>query len=445
MEKIKKSEIQVSLDASMKEGLFAQVMLILVDYFMIPYVLFLGGSIKQVGFMVAISQLLAALAQFLAPPLLRWSGNRLRLVLIGMMLQVIFLLPICFLPLLDVRWAIVLFIVLISIHRVLGTLIGPLWGSIVSQYLPENQRGEFFGRRARNISLVSVIAVISGGLLLYIFKKYSLSMGFALLFFIASLFRFLSFLTMRRHVELPLNKSSSEEFTFWMFLKRIRESNFVKFVLFISFMTFATHLSAPFFSVFMLRDLHLSYLQYMSVHLMTMVAGMVSFSVWGRHADFVGNASILKLTGYVIPFIPLLWILSTNIFFLVCVEFIAGFIWGGFNLCALNFIYDAVVPEKRVRVLSYFNFINGMAIFLGALLGGAIANSLPAIRGYSVYTLFVISSLLRFIPAFLFSNFFNEVRTSRMRVSKTHLIYSVFGIRPIIGRNVDFNVIPTGK
>jgi uncharacterized membrane protein YfcA len=121
--------------------------------------------------------------------------------------------------------------------------------------------------------------------------------------------------------------------------------------------------------------------------------------------------------------------------YLVCVEIFSGFVWGGFNLCALNFIYDAVSSGKRIRCLSYFAFISGIAIFFGALAGGFLVEHVPPFRGSAILTVFLISGTLRFLSHFILSRKFREVRLTTQKISSLELFFSVTGIRPLGGKN----------
>lgn len=64
-------EIRKSLDASWKEGIPAAVMLGIIDYYLVPYGLFLGASVQEIGFLVALPFLLAALSQLPAVSVVR--------------------------------------------------------------------------------------------------------------------------------------------------------------------------------------------------------------------------------------------------------------------------------------------------------------------------------------------------------------------------------------
>ena len=88
----------------------------------------------------------------------------------------------------------------------------------------------------------------------------------------------------------------------------------------------------------------------------------------------------------------------------------AGCFWGGFNLLILNFIMEAVGPEKRIRCHSYFNVMNSVAVVLGAALGGMLIGHLPKFLGYSFLSLFLVSCLARVMVVAIFFRKVREVR-----------------------------------
>lgn len=434
--------IKESLDACWKEGVVAQVMLSIFDYYLIPYGLFLGASTAQAGLLVAVPNLLSSISQFFAVRAVRLSGTRRNVVVFGTGLQAVLLIPVALLPFLSVPGKIYILVALISIFRLLGSLIGPAWGSLVSDYLPGGQRGQYFGWRSRMVGIAGMIGIGFWGAVLYMVRQVAPNLAFVVLFSSAVIFRFMSFYFVQRMVDVPVEHHPSADFTFWMFIKRFRESNFVKFILYVTSVTFAIQLAAPYFSVHMLKNLHFNYLSYMSVHLASVVAGLVTFPLWGRNIDIAGSVRTLKSTGIAIPLIPLLWMVARTPLELVLVEMFSGFIISGFGLATSNFIYDAVSPPKRVRCLGYYNLINGAAIFLGATLGGYLAERLPPLLGYPLVTLFLLSAIMRFLADFFLSRHFGEVRETAQKVSSTQLYLSVVGIRPLVGENTEPDVYP---
>ncbi len=430
-----------SLNISWKEGIPASVMQASVDEYLIPLGLFLGATPMDIGFLVAIPHLLGSISQFFAVKIVEMFGSRLRFLVRGSFFQALFLIPLAIFPFFHFPSRILALIFFVTLFRILANLIATIWGSLASDYLAPEDRGKYFGWRSRITGLAGMVTAILGGILLNTFKSFSTAAGFCILFVITALSRFVSSGLLTRMQDVPEQKSSGDMFTFFMFLRRFKESNFVKFVFYVGSITFATMLAAPYFSVYMLQDLHLSYLTYMFIHMGAVVASLVSFPIWGKHADKIGNAKVLKATSLLIPLIPVLWLFSSNIAYLFVIEIFAGFVWGGFNLCSMNFIYDAVSPGKRVRCLGYFGFINGVATFLGAGLGGYLAERLPALNGSRILTLFVISAALRFLSHFLLSRHFHEVRPAAQKISSVELFFSVVGLRPLLEKGRDWDIL----
>jgi MFS family permease len=278
---------------------------------------------------------------------------------------------------------------------VCGGLAGPAWGSLMSDYVPASKRGQYFGWRSRTVGFVTVSSVLASGLLLNFAREISYAAGFSVIFLLAALCRYISAYYIGKMDEPPHKKDPASDFTFLMFLRRFRESNFLKFVVFSGCLTFATYLSAPFFAVFMLRDLQLSYVTYMTLQVSSALAGLVALPLWGRHADLVGNVRVLRLSSLCASLIPILWLLSHYPAYLMAVQIFAGFSWSGVTLSAGNFIYDAVTPQKRVRCIAYYNVFNGSALFAGSFLGGYLAARLPELFGYRLLTLFAVSCFCR--------------------------------------------------
>ena len=425
--------IASSLEISWKEGIVAAVMYGITEYYVIPYGLFLGATAQQIGWLVAIPYLLASLSQLLAARAVQWVGSRLRFLVASASLQAVLLVPMAGLVFWPAAWRMEILLVLMVGFRVVNNLIVTTWGSLMSDYLPAEKRGGYFGWRSRVVGVAGVFGMMCGGLLLFTTKASHAAMGFCLLFLVAALCRGISAALLSRMADLPMHHTPEDEFTFLMFVRRFRESNFVRFVVYVASITFATFLAAPYFSVYMLRDLHWNYLMYMAVHLAGVLASLVAFPIWGRHADVVGNANILKITSLLLPLIPLGWLVSRNPVYLMSVEFFSGFVWGGFNLCATNFIYDSVSPSKRVRCLGYFTVINGVAMCAGAFLGGILAERIAPVAGFRLLSVFLLSGLLRFAAHFVLSRHFQEVRDSARAVSSRELFFSVIGVRPLAG------------
>jgi predicted MFS family arabinose efflux permease len=296
--------------------------------------------------------------------------------------------------------------------RLLGGLLAPAWGSLVSEYLPADRRASYFARRVRAVHLSGISSLALWGGLLWVLQNRFHVQGFLGVFLGAALFRFISYRYMTRMVDLPLQEESGTG-SLWEFVRDLRRSNVGHFVVYVALLTFATNVAGPYFSVRMLRELQFDYLSYTTVYLGAVVATVVAVPIWGRYADRAGNARILKLTGPLVGFIPLLWLFGRSPLALAPVEMVSGFLWSGFELCVATYMYDAVPAGNRMRTLAYFNLVNGTAAFAGASLGGLLADRLPPMLGSSLLSLFFVSSMLRFAVNGLFVRGFHETRVVR--------------------------------
>jgi MFS family permease len=434
--RVKKFNVRESLRSSVKDGICAAFMAGVTDHYATPAALFLGATVQQIGLITALPHLLSSLSQFFSVRLIYWVGGRLKLLVRLVFSQASLILCIAILPLIEISNRVELLLVFLIFAAVCGGLAGPAWGSLMSDYVPASKRGRYFGWRNRTVGAVTVGSIVASGLLLNFFHEISYATGFWIIFSLAAAARYGSAYFISRMDEPPQKTDPASDFTFVMFLRRFRESNFLKFVVFSGCLNFATYLAGPFFAVFMLRDLQLSYLTYMTLQVGSSLASLIALPLWGRHADLVGNVRILRLSAFFAALIPIFWIFSHNPVYLMLVQMFAGFSWSGVTLSAGNFIYDAVTPQKRVRCIAYFNVINGLALFLGSSLGGFLASRLPPLFGYRLLGLFVFSCFCRLFFYVALSRSFREVRAAH-QVSIQELFFSVVGIRPLVGPTQD--------
>ncbi|MBI2608327.1 MAG: MFS transporter [Deltaproteobacteria bacterium] len=425
--------IKESLKACWVEGAFANVMLGIFDYYLIPFALFLGAKNLQIGFLVAFSHLLGSLSQIFSVNIAKKIQSRQKLLINFSILQGSLLIFIASLIFISSPLSIYFLMVLTILFRILANILGAFWGSLVSEYLPPEKRGIYFGWRSQIVGLAGLGGVAFGGMTLHFFENGFTGKAFFILFALGCLCRFFSAYYFTKMKDLPTTYNPEHQFTFKMFIKSFRKSNFAKFTFFVGSLTLATYISAPYYAVYLLQDLKFSYGSYMIIQVAAVIGGLVAFPIWGKHADLVGNAKMLKLSSVLIPLVPIAVLVSPHFYYLFCVELIGGILWGGFNLCAINFIYDAVTPPKRMRCLSYFTLINGIAIFIGSTSGGFIIPHLPTIKGFHLLTLFLISGILRFASYIFLFHHFKEVRAVQHQVSSLRLFFSVVKARPLIG------------
>ena len=422
--------VHTTLKNSLFDGLAASVMLGFTQEYLTPFLLLLGGTARQVGFLSAFPNMLAALLQFKSPEITEIIKSRKKTILVFVFLQAATLLPVAYMAYsnLHLPWLFIFFIMLFSSFGAIAT---PAWASMMSDIVPGKKRGAYFGWRNLIVGFNGLAFTFIAGIIIHISQKSSAFFGFSVLFAGAALSRFISWYFIKKMQVPEIEQKSTDYFSLFQFISKIKTSNFAKFVFFSSLFNFTVYLAAPFFAVFMLRDLHFGYITYSVVILSLAFSAQLTLPRWGRLADSVGNLKVLRTTAPLIGIIPFLWAVNHHPVFLVCAQIFTGMLWSGFNLCALNFLYDAVTPAKRTRCIAYFNAFNGIAMGLGGLSGGIILKWLPAALGYKIITLMIISAVLRIAVSLILSKPVKEVRPVK-KIRGYQLVLRVVGVIPLL-------------
>lgn len=427
-----------------REGLLDAAKMGASETYLGAFGVWLGGLPYQIGALATLPPLVGSMAQALGMRLSERARSRRDLVARLMRAQALLLLPIACLPFLFSKGenAVTFLIGVMVFYHITVGLIAPMWNSLVGDILPPLSRGEFFGFRNKWMAIVSFSAVVGAGQIIHWFSRYEYAgYGFCIIFIVASLARFFSASVFRRIEDVSLHVPDETKFTFWQFVKRARQSNFVKFVFFVSCMNFAASISGPYFAMYMLQDLSFSYSDYTVIVAAAVLAQFVVMRSWGAMSDQFGNRTILKVCGTLVALNPTLWLISSNFWYVVFVQFYSGIFWAGFTLAAANFVFDAVTPPKRARCVAYQAIINGCLVFLGSYVGGRIAHEVPMswvqhiglwVPHSKFLALFVLSGILRvFVMLFLFPSF-KEVRQVES-IRGHQLLIRVTSLRPLWG------------
>jgi len=357
------------LDKSIKDGSWHSVMMGTGETYLGAYGLVLGASDKQVGLLTSIPQLVGSISQLFSTNVTESIGSRKNMVLIFALIQSLIWIPISYLIFVKsfVVWKLILFA---TCYLVSCKITIPAWSSWIGDLVPDKIKGKFFGKRNMYNGLTLFLSTLIAGIILSISSGYNPLVGFGIIFMVAFISKLISWFYLKGIEEPKFHVEDEDKFSFPDFMKRITKTNFGKFTIYLSFMILTTQIAAPYFVVYMLKDLNMSYWTYTIITSVEKMANFVFIAAWGKYSDLFGNKKIMRLTGYMIPIIPFLWLVSTNPIWLVIIQIYGGFVWSGFNVSTFSFIFDTVSPQKRVRCVSYSNLLNGLSIFLGATLGG---------------------------------------------------------------------------
>ena len=389
-----------------------------------PYALALGANNTHIGLLSSIPSLIGSFSGLHGLGLMK-ETSRKKIVTTGVLLQALMWFALIgigvlfFVFKMNSGTAPILVIVTYTLLVVVGAITGPAWNSWMKDIIPE-RFGSYFGARNRIVGFVALITMLMAGFILDYFKKTNLFIGFTILFFIAFLGRSISAYLFTKQYDPPFKAENHSNITFLSFLKKIRNNNFGKFTLYISLMSLSVAIASPFFAVYMLKNLNFTYMMYTAVAMTSVIVRLLLLPVWGRFADKYGNLRLMRITGVIIPIVPIYWLVIPFIAdfnfvyvlpYIICMETISGFAWAGFDTGSANFIFDSSNRENMPMFTAYYSIIVNVGTFIGALFGGVLASMSFVIFGMiPILFVFLLSGIARMIVSFIMLPKLNEVR-----------------------------------
>ena len=407
---MRENVIRKSLKYSIYDGAAFAVMDGMTASFLTPFAVALNTSISLIAALTYVPQLIGAFVQLFATKLVEIVKDRRKILVVGSFIHAFLWIPLLLIPYTTPNQKYLL-IIYVSLQTMAAQLMNPVWNSLMGEVVPKYERGRFFGLRNRVVGATSFIAALIAGLVLNYYSPKQPFLGFSILFSVAFIARVISSILRSMMYNPATDLSKEEKFSVFDFVKRMDKTNYGHFVIYLAIFKFVVYIAAPFFAVYMLKDLGFTYLQFAIIIAAELIASFVAMGIWGRLIDGKGTKYVLYISGMLASIIPLFWLFSSNFYYLILVEVFSGLAWAGFNLISSNFIFDAVRPENRIRCIAYYKFFEGLAIFGGALLGGFLIEHLPAwIFISSILVVFLISGVLRLITSLILLPTLKEAR-----------------------------------
>lgn len=391
------------------------------EQYLSAFALLLQATPFQLSILSALPQLIGTWAQLLSVKVLGWFPDRKTLILRGTIGQAAVWLPMVLFPWLFPQWGPWLIIAGAAGYFACNHFTAPAWNGFITDLLDPNQRGAYFARRARTMAVISLLTLCSAGSLLSLWQRYELPQaGFLMLFLVAGGARLVSARHLRRVQDLHHQIQVQDQDGFRRFLRERATNDFRKFLLFSGLMHVAVLIAGPFFVVYMLRDLHLSYWEYGGWLAAGILGQFLTLNRWGQFGDRFGNKALLTATSFIVPFLPMGYLLSTNWTLLITLNFLGGVTWAGLSLGLQNYVFDTVRPEDRAKAVALSNTVNALGWSLGALVGSWLISILPSNLHVGALTIdpvsnlpfvFFLSGCLRLLVSASLLGTFHEART----------------------------------
>ncbi len=337
--------------------------------FLTGFLLYLGATSGELGFVLAITTFVNIGQLFVAFLIQKIRSRKWAFVIFGTIQRVLWgatgLAPFLF----PQKYWVAAYIGLYVSAFLLNTFVGMLWNSLISDIVPARVRGRYFGIRNMILNGLGTLFMFIGGMLL---DRFPGGQGFLYLYIVAWICITANIVTFFFYPDLPFERS--EETKFLPMLKRpLRDRSFIKATGFIAGFLFLQNLIVPMYSYVMLELLEINYKTISLLNVTQTLFMMGSFYVWGNLNARYSNRRLLLWTMPLIALAVLTWGL-TSVFPVLPVLFLAHILFGigvgGFNQLAFNFMIGDTPKAERPMYMAMYSAITGVASFFGPLIGG---------------------------------------------------------------------------
>lgn len=384
------------------DGLFSAISDNFYLGFITLFALAYGASNSQIGTLTAVANLLGALSFLPGARLVERIGRRKSVVVwTGGGFGRLALLFLALLPFLVTRpeWAILAIIALNGLRAFMANLGNPAWTAIVADLVPEPMRGRYFG--SRNIAMGAaalVIAPLAGRLIALLNGQGGRPvLGYQAAFLLAFAFGLVATVSYQRMPE-PQAAAPTKAAT--------RQANwrqafglhpaFTGLVISAFIWNLSLQVAAPFFNVYLVKNLGASTALVGLVASVSSLTALVGQRVFGRLLDSRGAIWVQRVTGLLIPGLPLAWIFITEPWQVGLINTFGGFLWAGYNLANFNLLLEMTPEAQRPRAVALYQTVVFTSAVLGPLLGGYLADAI------SFKLVFGLSSGGRLLGTFVF-------------------------------------------
>ncbi len=381
------------------DGLFASASDKITITYLSIYILALGASSAQIGFMSSLTSLAAALVLIPGALLVERIGRRKQVVIwSGGGVARLALLVLAALPFFLSGGSLVgVAIGVVVVREVFAFLSLPAWTSLTAAIVPMQGRGRYFGSR---FFVIGVAGILSPLLVGEMITRSASPLGFQLAFGLSVLLGLGATFSFSR-IQDPAGDVPTETSTPLRLKSLVRDMRqhrgFLIATGVAALWNFSLNIAGPFFSVYQVTNLGATATMVGITAIASSLSSMIAQPFAGRLADRWGFRKLQLLSSLVIPILPWLWLVATSPWHIVINNFLGGILWAGYTLASFNMMLYLTPDEQRARYSALHQIVVTLSLAAGAALGGLVV----AIWGFKA--VFFLSGLGRLLAALVFA------------------------------------------
>lgn len=367
----------------------------LTSVYLVAFALALGASNVMVGVLGALPYASNLLTQIPAARLVQFLSRK-KILVIFEFLSKLFWIPLLLSPFFFTNP--LLFIAIFYLFaKICEGLTTPALTTLIADVIPSQTRGDFISIRQRLINLFGMISMILAGLWLQQFPKENPT-GFAFMFAFGVILGIMGAYIYRKVDEPQYPDHDHHTLKEFFTLKGQMKT----FVIFQIIFNFSYMIASPFFAVYMLKNLNISYEYFGIASSATTLATILTSHYIGKLTDKYGDKPIAIIGYFGVSIVPLLYLTVTtgNLWMLIPVQLISGTFWAATDISTINLLLGISDGKKRAIQIAEYTFYSSIPLIIAPIIGGYITEEITILALSGIPLLFVISAILRFLSVF---------------------------------------------
>jgi len=331
------------------------------------YAVQLGASPTEMGWFRSLTNFFANVMQIPWGTISDRTTRRAPFIILGGVLSSLF-----WLPMIYVRTSHE-FVVLVVAQAFIGSMVAPAWSALIGDLVPHSGRGSATASINAAASVGSIIATLISGYIMTIVGG-SLAQMYTIPLILAAVCGFAASLTM-----LTLHEKRETKRREWGKWRTLLKGNpyYTTFCMITLFHSFFMAIAWPIFTITVVRVVKADTMQ---IAYLSVIQGCMALTVRrfvGRLVDRAGRKSFIVFGRSSIVIVPIIYAVATSVYHLYAVELVVGIVVAAVEIAVLAYLLDIVPEEQRAGSIALFNMFYGVAIFLGSLAGGYLADTAP--------------------------------------------------------------------
>ena len=350
------------------------------------FALHLGASNVMVGVLAA-TPFLSQLLQLPAIQMVERWRRRKQIAVVTSLIGRIMLLVMAALAFSGGTAALLAFLAAQMVLCGLGAIGGCAWNAWMRDLAPEDRLGEVFARRTAWLTAISLILGLCAALALDRTTAGSTARDtvFAAMFVAGCITGLISARMVAMMPE-PLMAPAAGPIDLRALLRQpLHDRNFSRLLVFVASWQFAINLATPFFTVFIVRQLHFNVSFVLLLSVVSQVANILALRLWGRLSDRFANKSVLAVCApaYILAIVAMIGASQfgdrTAVkLWLIALHLVMGATIAGVTLASTNIALKLSPKGSATAYVATNAITTAVAAGLAPIIGGLLAQFFAA-------------------------------------------------------------------